>query len=79
MALAAAADLPFVSLERAARLLHLMAVRKSPLFDRAAARWIARYAAETSGVTAEQLAEIANAIADLPDMNAAETLLAAAA
>ena len=33
--------------------------------------------AEVKGVTAEQLADVAAAIADLPDMNAAETLLAA--
>jgi molybdopterin-guanine dinucleotide biosynthesis protein A len=77
MALATAGDLPFVSLERAARLLHLMAAKQSLLFDKAAARWIARYASEVHGVTAEQISDIANAVADLPDMNAAETLLAA--
>jgi len=77
LALAAAADLSAVDLGRAAKLLHLMARDRSPLFDRAAARWLSRFMAEVKGVTAEQLADVAAAIADLPDMNAAETLLAA--
>jgi hypothetical protein len=79
MALAVASDLPFVSLDRAARILHLMARQNSPLFDRAAARGMSRFASERAGVTAEQLVDVATAIADLPDMNAAEALLAAVA
>jgi hypothetical protein len=66
MALATAGDLPFVSLERAARLLHLMAVKQSPLFNKAAARWMARYIGEVGGVTAEQIAEIVNGHRFLP-------------
>jgi hypothetical protein len=77
LTLGAAKDLPAVDLARAAKILFLMAKERSPLFDKAAARWIARYAAEAKGVTADQLADVAGAVADLPDMNAAETLLAA--
>ena len=77
LALGAAKDLPTVDLPRAARILHLMARDKSPLFDLAAARWLIRYATEALGVTAERMAEVAIAVADLPDMNAVETLIAA--
>jgi molybdopterin-guanine dinucleotide biosynthesis protein A len=77
LSLACARDLPAVTLTSAARLLNLMAREHSPLFDKAAARWLTRFIAEVPGVTAEQIAEIADAIADLPDMNAAETLLGA--
>jgi len=76
-AISASKELPRVGLREAARMLHLMARDRSPLFDRAAARWISRFAVEVRGVTAEQMAEVAGAVADLPDMNAAETLLAA--
>jgi len=75
LALGAAKELPAVDLARAARLLHLMAHDHSPLFDKAAARWMARFAVEVSGVTAEQLAVAADAITSLPDLQAAETLL----
>lgn len=80
LALACARDLGTVgsvSLGGAARILHLMAKEKSPLFDRAAAHWLTRYMAEVKGVTAEQIADVAIEVADLPDMNAAEVLLAA--
>jgi hypothetical protein len=76
-AIIASRELPRVHLQDAARILHLMARDHSPSFDRAAARWLTRYAAEVRNATAEQLAEVAVAVADLPDMNAAETLLAA--
>jgi len=76
-ALIACKELPRVPLGDAARLLHLMARDKSPVFDRAAARWLSRFAVEVRGVTAERIAEVAIAVADLPDMNAAEVLLAA--
>jgi hypothetical protein len=76
-ALIACKELPRVPLRDAARLLHLMARDKSPAFDRAAARWLSRFTAEVRGVTAEQMAEVAIAVAELPDMNAAEVLLAA--
>jgi hypothetical protein len=77
LALGAAKDLPAVDLPRAARILHLMARDGSPLFDRAAARWLVRYATEAPGFTADRMADVAIAVADLPDTNAAETLLAA--
>ena len=55
LALAAAADLSAVDLGRAAKLLHLMARDRSPLFDRAAARWLSRFSADVRG---EQLAAL---------------------
>jgi hypothetical protein len=77
MAVAAARDLPApISLERAARLLHLMAQKGSPSFQRAAARWMERYAAEQTP-TVVQLAEAADALAEMGagDAGAAETLI----
>jgi hypothetical protein len=79
LALGAAADLPHVSLEKAARLLFLMAKDRSPLYAKAAARWMARYAAETKELTPARLADVADALAELEhgDFDAAESLLAA--
>jgi 2-phospho-L-lactate guanylyltransferase (CobY/MobA/RfbA family) len=80
LALGAAADLPHVSLERAARLLFLMAKDRSPLYRRASARWMARYASEAKELTPAMLADVADALAELEqgDFDAAETLLTAA-
>jgi hypothetical protein len=64
MAIAAARDLPAVGLDRAARLLHLMALKRSPTFQRAAARWMARYAAERVPPV-DELAEAAEALAEM--------------
>jgi hypothetical protein len=79
MALGAAADLPAVDLSRAARLLFLMSQERSPLYRRAAARWLSRYAAETRDLTPGMLADAADALAELEtgDWDAAERLLAA--
>ena len=77
LALGAAADLPAVDLRRAARLLFLMSEEKSPLYQRAAARWLSRYAAETPELTPAMLADAAGTLAELEhgDVDAAERLL----
>jgi hypothetical protein len=49
-ALAAAHDLPAVSLADALELVLLAADRDPPTYDRAAARWLARYSLEHRGV-----------------------------
>jgi hypothetical protein len=36
---------------------------------------LVRYATEAKGITADRLADVAIAVADLPDMSAAEVLL----
>ena len=79
MSLAAANDLPVVGLDRAARLLALMAREHSPLYARAAARWVARFAIERENVTPTELADVAEAISALQwgDPEATEVLLAA--
>ncbi len=79
MALATARDLPAVDLDRAARIMFLMARERSPLYAKAAARWLSRYAAEQRGVTPEQLADAADALAELEhgDPDAGERLLSA--
>jgi hypothetical protein len=79
LALGAAANLPHVSLERAARLLFLMAKERSALYGRAAARFMSRYASETKELTPAMLADVADALAELEEgeFDAAETLLAA--
>ena len=78
LALGAAADLPAVDLRRAARLLFLMSQERSPLYPRAAARWLSRYAAETRDLTPAMLSDAADALAELGhgDVDAAERLLA---
>jgi hypothetical protein len=76
MAVAAARELPAVGLDRAARLLHLIALKRSPSFQKAAARWMARYAAERVPAV-DELAEAAEALAEMGagDASAAEILL----
>lgn len=73
------AELPAVELGRAARLLLLMSEERSPLYRRAATRWLSRYAAETRDLTPAMLAEVAEALAELErgDIDAAERLRAA--
>jgi hypothetical protein len=44
----AARELPNLALEDALQLVHLYAERGSPKFERAAMRWLARYAEESS-------------------------------
>jgi hypothetical protein len=79
MAIATARDLGRVDLGRATRILVLMGREQSSSYARAAARWLSRYAAEKRDVTPEQLADAADALAELKhgDPDAGERLLAA--
>jgi len=79
MTMAAARDLPSVGLDRAAQILVLMSKERSPLYRKAAARWLSRYAAEVQGATPTRLSEVADALAELEhaDVAAAQRLLAA--
>ncbi|MDE3134692.1 MAG: hypothetical protein KGL15_11550 [Acidobacteriota bacterium] len=80
-AVSASRELPRVGLPDAAKILFLMARNRDRRYPKAAARWLSRFAAETRSVTPEQLAQVADALADLEhaDPEAAEVLLAAAA
>jgi hypothetical protein len=62
MALGAAKDLPTVDLARATKLLVLMASERSPLYPRAAARWLTRYTTEARDLTPAALADVAEAL-----------------
>lgn len=79
-ALTAGRELPRVGLQDAAKILFLMARNHDRRYPKAAARWLSRFASETSDVTPEQLAQVADALADLEhaDPDAAELLFAAA-
>ncbi|HET9094715.1 MAG TPA: hypothetical protein VFN36_06465 [Solirubrobacteraceae bacterium] len=79
-AVSASRELPRVGLPDAARILFLMARNRDRRYPRAAARWLSRFASEARDVTPEQLAQVADALADLEhaDPDAAEVLLAAA-
>ena len=55
-----------IDLELALRFLPLVAAQRPDHFDAWALRWLARWLSETSGVTIEQAAGIAAALADLP-------------
>lgn len=79
LALGAAKDLPAVGLDRAAKLLFLLARNKDRRYPKAAARWLSRYAAETRDLTPAMLSDAADALAELQagDFDAAERLLAA--
>lgn len=79
-AVAAGRELPRVGLRDAAKILFLMARNGDRRYARAAARWLSRYASEVGGVTPEQLAQVAEALAELEhaDPEAAELLLTAA-
>lgn len=76
LASAYAKELGTVGLDDAARLLHLMARYHSPVYDRAAARWMRRYIDESPEITPGQIAEVADALAEMPsDPSSAELLL----
>lgn len=79
-ALSAGRELPRIGLGDAVKILLLMARNRDRRYPRAAARWLSRFAAEVPDVTPEQLARVADALADLEhaDTEAAEVLLAAA-
>lgn len=66
-----------VSLEAAAKLLHLMARDRSPLYERAALRWMGRYLSEFPRADLNGMLRVADALAEMPhDPTAAEELLA---
>jgi hypothetical protein len=79
-AVTASRELPLVGLQDAAKILFLMARNQDRRYPKAAARWLSRFAAEATDVTPEQLAHVADALADLEhaDHEAAEVLVAAA-
>jgi hypothetical protein len=79
-AVTASRELPRVGLQDAAKILFLMARNRDGRYPKAAARWLSRFASETRDVTPEQLAQVADALADLEhaDPEAAELLFAAA-
>lgn len=60
---AAAHELDWISLDDALQLVHLYAERASPKYERAALRWLARYAAE-SRPTLRDLALVAATLAE---------------
>ena len=76
VSLGASSDLSAVDLDRAARLLVLMSDERSPLYRRAATRWLSRYAAETPDLTPAMLAGATAALGELErgDLGAAERL-----
>lgn len=79
-AVTASRELPIVALPDAARILFLMARNGDRRYPKAAARWLSRFASEVQDVTPEQLAHVADALAELEhaDPDAAEVLVAAA-
>jgi hypothetical protein len=79
-AVTASRELPRVGLQDAAKILYLMARNRDGRYPKAAARWLSRFASEIRDVTPEQLAQVADALADLEhaDPEAAELLFAAA-
>lgn len=78
-AVSASRELPRVGLQDAAKILFLMARNRDRRYPKAAARWLSRFASEATEVTPEQLAQVADALANLEhaDPEAAEVLLAA--
>jgi hypothetical protein len=56
-----------IHIELALRLLTLVAVQRHEEYDRWACRWLARWLSETGGATIDQAAEIAGALAELPE------------
>ena len=80
MAVAAAKDVAHkygrpIGLDLALRFLPLVAAQQLDAYDGWACRWLARWLTETPGVTADQAAEVAASLAELPSEPAAfETL-----
>jgi hypothetical protein len=56
-----------IHIDLALRLLALVAVQRLEEYDRWACRWLARWLSETAGATIDQTAEIAGALAELPE------------
>lgn len=61
-ALSAAADLPVVGLDDALRLVLLLREKGHPSFQRAAGRWVERFAADTPGLTLDELGVVIDAL-----------------
>jgi hypothetical protein len=70
-----AGEMRHVSLADAARILALICVREPANFERAAVRWMARYATERA-VTVGDLASAVNALEDMLEDPAADARLA---
>ena len=66
LVLAAARELPHVSLEDALRVCLLLRDREPERYERAAVRWLGRFALEARGVTIEALRSAADALDVLP-------------
>jgi hypothetical protein len=56
-----------IHIELALRLLALVAVQRHDEYDRWACRWLARWLGECTDATIDQTAEIAGALAELPE------------
>jgi hypothetical protein len=56
-----------IHIELALRLLVLVAVQRHEEYDRWACRWLERWLSETGGATIDETAEIAGALAELPE------------
>lgn len=56
-----------IHIDLALRLLALVAVQRLEEYDRWACRWLARWLSETAGATIDQTAEVAGALAELPE------------
>ncbi len=63
---AAAAELPYVELADALKIVALMAAERAPSYQRAACRWLARYALERA-TTLEEIRQAALALQLLPE------------
>jgi hypothetical protein len=67
LVLAAAKELPQVSLTDALRVVLLLRDGESERYERACVRWLGRFALEAPGVTIEALRAAADALDGLPD------------
>jgi hypothetical protein len=78
LVLAAARELPHVGLEDALRVCLVLRDREPERYERAAVRWLGRFALEARGVTIEALSSAADALDALPERpaEAMERLLA---
>lgn len=75
-AMAAAHDLPVISLADALQLVLLAAERDPPLFERAAARWLGRYCAEVPRVGLDEIGLVHGALTALGRTGSRASVLA---
>lgn len=73
LAFAAARELPYVSLDDALRICLLLRDGDRIRYERAAVRWLGRFALEARGVTIDALRQAADALDRLPE-RAAEAM-----